>query len=160
MRARVSRLAVLVCTAFVVAVALSTSSSTSSAASAAPPSGEATLRPAEWKAIQQVINEQLKALKAGDGTKAMTYAVPGIREQFGTPERFLRMVREGYSALLEARSNTFLEGAVVDGATIQPLQLVLPDNTVLVALYQMEKQKDGRWRIAGCVIAPSTVQST
>jgi len=31
---------------------------------------------------------------------------------------------------------------------------------VLVALYQMQKQADGRWRIAGCVIAPSTVQST
>lgn len=28
---------------------------------------------------------------------------------------------------------------------------------VLVALYPMEKQKDGTWRIAGCVIAPSTV---
>jgi hypothetical protein len=127
---------------------------------AAPPSGNASLRSAEWKAIQQVIGDQLKALKAGDGTKAMTYSVPGIRQQFGTPERFLRMVREGYSALLDARASTFLEGAVVDGVTIQPLQLVLPDNTVLVALYQMEKQRDGRWRIAGCVIAPSTVQST
>ena len=31
---------------------------------------------------------------------------------------------------------------------------------VLVALYEMQKQKDGRWRIAGCVIAPSTVQAT
>jgi hypothetical protein len=126
---------------------------------AAPPPGDPSLRPAEWKAIQQVIGDQLKALKAGDGTKAMTYSVPGIRQQFGTSERFLRMVREGYSALLDARASTFLEGAVIDGVAVQPLQLVLPDNTVLVALYQMEKQRDGRWRIAGCVIAPSTVQS-
>ena len=145
-------LAILVFAAFALAA--------SSSPSAARPSGGATLRPAEWKAIQQVIDDQLKALKAGDGTKAMTYAVPGIRRQFGTPERFLRMVREGYSALLEARSSTFLQGAVIDGATIQPLQLVLPDGTVVVALYQMEKQKDGRWRIAGCFIAPSTVRST
>ncbi len=131
---------------------------------AAPPAGNATLRPAEWKAMQQVIGAQLKALQAGDGTKAMNYAAPGVRQQFATPERFLRMVREGYSALLDARSRTFLEGAVVDGVTIQPLQLVLPDNTVLVALYTMVKvkdgQRDGQWRIAGCVIAPSTVQST
>ena len=42
---------------------------------------------------------------------------------------------------------------------IQPLRLVAPDNTVLVALYTMEKQKDGRWKIAGCVLAPSTVQA-
>jgi Domain of unknown function (DUF4864) len=133
-------------------------------ASAAPPEGHAKLQPAEWKAIQQVIGDQLKALKAGDGTKAMTYSVPGIRQQFRTPEGFLRMVREGYSALLDARSSTFLEGAVIGDETIQPLQLVLPDNTVVVALYTVVRlkdgQKDGQWRIAGCVIAPSTVQST
>ena len=45
-----------------------------------------------------------RALKAGDGTKAMTYAAPGIRDQFGTPENFLRMVREGYAPLLAART--------------------------------------------------------
>jgi Domain of unknown function (DUF4864) len=130
------------------------------AAFAAPPKGHAELRQAEWKAIQQVIGDQLKALKAGDGTKAMAFSVPGIREQFHTPERFLRMVREGYSPLLEARSSSFLEGAVVDGITIQPLQLVMPDNTVLVALYEMVRQDNGQWRIAGCTIAPSTAQST
>ena len=130
------------------------------AAFAAPPDGHRTLPPAEWNSIQMVIGDQLQALKAGDGTKAMNYSVPGIRRQFRTPERFLRMVREGYGALLEARYSAFLKGAVVDGITIQPLQLVLPDSSVVVALYRMEKQKDGSWRIAGCVIAPSTAQAT
>jgi hypothetical protein len=127
---------------------------------AAPPDGHRNLPPAEWSSIQRVIGDQLQALKAGDGTKAMTYSVPGIRQQFRTPERFLRMVREGYGALLEARYSAFLKGAVVDGITIQPLQLVLPDSSVVVALYRMEKQKDGSWRIAGCVLAPSTAQAT
>jgi len=107
-----------------------------------------------------VIGGQLLALKAGDGSKAMTYSVPGMRRQFRSPEGFMRMVRDGYGALLTARDSTFLEGAVVDGITLQPLQLVLPDNSVVVALYRMERQKDGAWRIAGCVIAPSKVQST
>ena len=48
---------------------------------------------------------------------------------------------------------------MIDGNVIQPLRLILPDNTVLVALYTMEKEK-GRWHIAGCVLAPSTVQAT
>jgi hypothetical protein len=38
--------------------------------------------------------------------------------------------------------------------------LVLPDNSVVVALYWMERQKDGAWRFASCVVAPSKVQST
>jgi hypothetical protein len=30
---------------------------------------------------------------------------------------------------------------------------------VLVALYTMEKQDDGSWKITGCVLAPSTVRA-
>ena len=126
---------------------------------AAPP-GEPALASADWTAIRKVIGEQLEALKAGDGARAMTYAAPGIREQFATPDTFMRMVREGYAALLTARRTQFLEGAVIDGSIVQPLRLILPDDSVLVALYQLQRQRDGTWRIAGCVIAPSTVQST
>jgi hypothetical protein len=127
---------------------------------AAPAAPGPALPEKDWTAIRQVIDEQLAALKAGDGAKALTFAAPGIRAQFGTPENFLRMVRGGYAPLLDAHYRAFLDGAVIDGATIQPLRLVMPDNTVLVALYQMQRQPDGRWRIAGCVIAPSTVQAT
>lgn len=138
------------------------------ATAAAAREGHDLLPSTDWIAIQQVIEDQRRALKAGDGTRAMTYSAPGIRQQFRTPERFLRMVRDGYGALLTARSSSFLEGAVVDGVTIQPLQLVLPDGSVVVALYTMlkvndgakEGERNGSWRIAGCVIAPSTAQST
>ena len=126
----------------------------------AAPESSTTLPAKEWTAIRKVIGDQLAALKAGDGAKAMTFAAPGIQAQFGTPENFLRMVRTGYAALLEARQTQFLQGAVIEDAVVQPLRLLLPDDTVLVALYQMQQQPDGRWRIAGCVIAPSTVQST
>jgi hypothetical protein len=123
------------------------------------PGAEAKLAPAEWSAIRRTIDDQRKALKAGDARKAFSYASAGIRGQFHTPETFLAMVREGYGALIAARYVEFLEGAVIEGAVIQPLRLVAPDNSVLVALYTMEKQRDGRWRIAGCVLAPSTVQA-
>ena len=126
----------------------------------AAPAGTPALTQKDWTAIRKVIGEQLVALKAGDGAKAMTYAAPGIREQFGTSENFMRMVRDGYGALLAARSTQFLEGAVIEDAVVQPLRLVLPDDTVLVALYQMQRQGNGQWRIGGCWIAPSTVQST
>jgi hypothetical protein len=127
---------------------------------AAWPAPGPTLPEKDWNAIRQVIDDQLSALKAGDGARALAFAAPGIRAQFGTPENFLRIVRSGYAPLLDARYQAFLDGAVIDGATIQPLRLVMPDSTVLVALYQMQRQPDGRWRIAGCVIAPSTVQAT
>ncbi|MEO8675806.1 MAG: DUF4864 domain-containing protein [Casimicrobiaceae bacterium] len=125
----------------------------------APPKGDPTLPTAEWKAIKKVIADQRAALKTGDAAKAFAQASPGIRAQFESPEKFLAMVRTAYDALLAARYVEFLEGAVIEGNVIQPLRLIAPDNSVQVALYTMEKQKDGRWKISGCVLAPSTVQA-
>ena len=119
----------------------------------------AALTEAEWRAIQKTIGDQLAALRAGDGARAFTFASPGIRDRFGDAETFLAMVRGSYSSLLDARYTEFLEGAVIDGRTIQPLRLVLNDETVLVALYEMQRDDGGGWRIAGCVLAPSTVRS-
>jgi len=120
----------------------------------------ARLPASEWTAIRQVIDGQLEALRRGDAAGAFSFAAPGIRDRFGDAPTFLAMVRESYAALLDARYTEYLEGAVVDDTTIQPLRLVMNDDTVLVALYQMRKGDDGRWRVAGCVIAPSTLRST
>ena len=128
-------------------------------AQSAPQQDPSKLAAAEWKAIKKVIGEQRAALLAGDAAKAFAYAAPGIRAQFGTPENFLARVRAAYDALIAARYTEFLEGAVIEGVVIQPLRLIAPDNSVQVALYTMEKQKNGRWKISGCAIAPSTVKA-
>jgi hypothetical protein len=118
----------------------------------------ATLPASDWEAIKRAIGDQLEAMRAGDAVRAYGHASAGIRSQFGDAEVFMRMVQGGYAALLRARYTEFLDGAVIEGSPVQPLRLVMPDNTVQVALYQM--QRDGtQWRIAGCVIAPSTVRA-
>ena len=61
------------------------------------------LKASEWFAIRRTIDDQRKALKAGDARKAFSYASPEIRAQFRTPESFFAMVLEGYGALLDAR---------------------------------------------------------
>ena len=129
-------------------------------ASVADPVEPAEAKPgrADWTAIRKVISRQLAALRAGEGERAFGYASAGIRAQFGDARNFLAMVRAGYAPLLEARYTEFLEGAVIDGVVVQPLRLIAPDNTVLVALYTMEKRK-GVWRINGCQLAPSTVRA-
>jgi hypothetical protein len=117
-----------------------------------------SLPAAEWNAIREVIGDQLAALRRGDGARAMGYATQALQRRFVDAEGFMRMVHGGYEALLVARYTEFLEGAVIDGVTIQPLRLVLPDNSVLVALYTMERE-GARWHIGGCVLAPSTVKA-
>jgi hypothetical protein len=120
---------------------------------------ETKLVKADWQAIRKVISQQLAALRAGHGARAFVYASPGIQAQFGDADSFMAMVRGAYSPLRVARYTEFLEGAVIDGIVIQPLRLIAPNNTVQVALYTLEKQGRGRWRINGCRLAPSTVQA-
>jgi len=114
----------------------------------------------DWKTIRQVIGDQRAALRKDDAARAFGFASRGLRAQFESAENFMRMVHDGYQPLIDARRVEFLEGAVIDGQVIQPLRLVLADDTVLVALYTMLREDGGRWRIAGCMIAPSTVRST
>lgn len=118
--------------------------------------------PGEWQAIKRVVGEQLAALRKNDGARAFTFASRALQAQFESVENFMRMVHAGYQPLIDARYDEFLEGAVIDGRPIQPLRLTLLDGTVLVALYTMEKvpdaDGDARWRIAGCMLAPSTVK--
>ena len=114
----------------------------------------------DWTEIKRVIAAQREALLRGDGELAFSYAAPSIRSQYGDAAAFMRMVQQGYRALVDARHVEFLEGAVIAGDVVQPLRLVLPDDSVLVAIYGMQRQPDGRWRISACVIAPSTVRST
>jgi len=68
------------------------------------------------------------------------------------------MVQVAYPALLVARYTEFLDGAQVDGLVIQPLRLIASDNSVQVALCTLQKLPGG-WRISGCRLVPSAVQS-
>lgn len=118
---------------------------------------EAVVQPAaaDARAMQQVIRAQLAALRQNDADAAFRYATPEVRESFRNPGAFMAMVREGYGALFHPRSERFLDAAIIGRLTVQPLELVSADGSVLVALYAMERQPDGSWRIAGCELAPS-----
>ena len=120
---------------------------------------QADLTADDWTQIKRVIAAQRDALVSGDGDRAFTYAAPGIRRHFGDVATFMRMVQQSYAALIDARYVEFLDGALIGGDVVQPLRLVMNDGTVWVALYGMQRQGDGSWRIASCVIAPSTVRS-
>lgn len=102
--------------------------------------------------IQAVISDQLEAFQADDGVRAFSFASPSIRAIFGTPDRFMQMVRTGYRPVYRPREVEF--GRVIDlqGKPTQVVTLVGPDGRVVAAYYQMERQPDGIWRIDGCVL--------
>ena len=120
---------------------------------------DADLRADDRGAIQQVIRKQLDAFQRDDEVEAFSYAAPSIQAQFKTPAEFMRMVRDSYEAVYRPRSTRFLEAFVLNGQVMQPVEVVAPDTSVLVAFYLMERQADGTWRISGCMLGTSEGQT-
>ncbi|WP_422368856.1 DUF4864 domain-containing protein [Pelagibius sp.] len=105
--------------------------------------------PGDQQAILNTIQSQLDAFQADDGARAFSFATPRLRRMFGSPENFMAMVRGGYMPVYRPQSVEFLDARVVSGRTGQAVRFVGPDGIAVIALYTMEQQADGSWRIAG-----------
>jgi Domain of unknown function (DUF4864) len=111
-------------------------------------------------AIRAVIEDQLAAFQRDDGTAAFALASPNIRAEFGSVENFMEMVRTGYPPVYRPREVAFGDVTIADGKIVQRVLLVGPDGVPATALYTMERQQDGSWRIAGCTLTRSTDKTT
>ena len=75
-----------------------------------------------------------------------------IKAMFGTPELFMRMVRESYAALYKPAEVTFRDVVDMDGIIAQFVYVRGRDGIPRLAVYPMEHDADGEWRINGCML--------
>lgn len=120
-----------------------------------PARAQGDLSAADRATIQGVITRQIDAFRHDDAEAAFGFASPGIQDQFGTPGRFLDMVRRAYPAVHRPRAMEFTELRLSEGAVVQEVELVGPDGALETALYTMERDAAGMWRISGCTLIPS-----
>lgn len=108
---------------------------------------------AEKAEFQRIITAQISAFRADDGPTAYSFAAPAVRSIFPTPGIFMSMVKRGYPQVYRPQSFVFTE-ALIDplGRPAQKMLVVGPDGKAYEALYSMEKQLDGSWRISGCTL--------
>lgn len=114
---------------------------------------------AQEKEIQDVINDQISALQADDFETAFTYAAPNIRMMFRTPERFGRMVRDGYPMVHRPQTYSFEDLRDAGGMMFQNVQIEGQDGFVYIAEYAMIQTSDG-WKITGVRVYPTSELST
>jgi hypothetical protein len=110
--------------------------------------------------IQRIISDQIAAFEAGDADRAFAHAAPGIASKFGDAERFMRMVREHYAPVYRPRAVEFLELREDQGQPTQMVLVVDQQGDAHIALYPMQRQDDGSWRIAGCFLRPAPDDSS
>jgi hypothetical protein len=105
------------------------------------------------QAIRSVVAEQLDAFARDDATRAFSLATTEIRTQFGTPEAFINMVRTAYPVVYRPKMTQFERPETVEGRIVQPVRMTDEQGRVWIALYAMQREADGRWRISGCQVA-------
>jgi ketosteroid isomerase-like protein len=111
---------------------------------------------ADVAAIQSVITQQLDAFRRDDAQAAYAFASDGIKAIFPDVRVFMQMVRDGYPAVYRSREAEFQRVSFLQGAMwVQEALIVGADGTVMQALYTMERQPDGSWKIAGCTLRPA-----
>ena len=110
-------------------------------------------------AIRAVIESQLAAFRRDDGAAAFAFASPTIQQMFLNPDVFMEMVRSGYRPVYRPLEVEFRELVSEGGELVQRVFLVGPDGAPAMALYFMQRQPDGTWRINGCVLAKAPDES-
>lgn len=116
---------------------------------------QAGLGPADRSAIRAVIETQIAAFRRDDGDAAFALASPNIQRMFRTAEIFMTMVRQGYQPVYRPRRIEFRDVVDLDGVPTQEVHVVGPDGKPVIALYPMQRQPDGSWRIGGCYLVDS-----
>ena len=122
----------------------------------------APIDPADAEAFREVIRGQMAAFARDDGAAAFAFAAPSIQRLFATPERFMAMVRAGFQPVYRPQAVAFEapirvpardnSGGGSGEALAQPVRVTGPDGRPVLAMYHMERQSDGSWRIAGVVL--------
>ena len=114
-----------------------------------PASGQPVTRE-DAAAIRAAISEQLDAFKADDAPRAFALATADIRAHFGSADVFMSMVRSSYPVVYRPHGVQFEAPEVIDGDVFQPVRMTDADGRAWIAIYPMQRQPDGSWRINGC----------
>ncbi|MBN8995735.1 MAG: DUF4864 domain-containing protein [Rhizobiales bacterium] len=107
-------------------------------------------------AIRSIVMGQMTAFQHDDGNAAYGYASPAIRELFPSPDIFMNMVRKGYPPVYRPQSVTFGEIGDSPRGPQQKVFLTGPDGKSYVAVYTLQRQPDGTWKINGCTLVEDT----
>ncbi|MCK1652023.1 DUF4864 domain-containing protein [Bradyrhizobium sp. 149] len=97
-----------------------------------------------------VIRAQEQAFVHDDAAAAYSYAAPAIREIFPAPDIFMSMVQNGYAPVYRHKSFEFGDSKSVGSWISQRVHIVDANGEAWEALYTLEEQPDGSYKITGC----------
>jgi hypothetical protein len=116
------------------------------------PAGAQQVSESDAAAFRQIISDQIAAFNADNGAKAWSYAAPSIKQMFPTPDVFMSMVKNGYQPVYRQKSFAFGDIKQSGDRPVQEVTIIDLEGNVWTALYTMQKQPDGSWKISACTL--------
>ena len=101
-------------------------------------------------AAQNVIRAQEQAFGRDDSAAAYSHAAPSIQQIFPEADIFMQMVRQAYPPVYRHKSFEFGEARAAGGQIAQRVHIVDANGEAWEALYTLEQQPDGSFKITGC----------
>ncbi|WP_299863293.1 DUF4864 domain-containing protein [uncultured Hoeflea sp.] len=100
---------------------------------------------------QQVIESQINAFLNDDMQAAYSFAAPSIKRLYPDENRFFDMVKRGYQPVYRPGNFAFGRSkSAPDGSgLVQEVLIQGPDGQDWTALYSLERQPDGSFKING-----------
>jgi hypothetical protein len=97
-----------------------------------------------------VIERQIEAFRHDDGAAAFAFASPELQAIFQNSERFMAMVRNGYQPVYRPKTYAFSGIAETASGLTETLSIEDEQGQAWTAIYTLEKQPDGSWKITSC----------
>ena len=101
-------------------------------------------------AAQGVIRAQEQAFARDDAASAYSYAAPVIHQLFPQAEIFMTMVQNQYAPVYRHKSFELGEARTEGNWVAQRVQIIDANGEAWEALYTLEAQPDGTFKITGC----------
>ncbi|MGP0092224.1 MAG: DUF4864 domain-containing protein [Xanthobacteraceae bacterium] len=102
---------------------------------------------------QSVIRSQEEAFSRDDAAAAYTFASPSLKNWYRSADIFMSMVRNGYAPVYRHRSFEFGRATISEGKIVQEVHIIDADGAAWEALYTLEPQSDGSFKISACVLS-------
>jgi hypothetical protein len=122
-------------------------------------SGAATIddiRSANTVAIHEAMQSQLGALANDHASGAFEFATREKRSLIGSPDNFLRLVKEQYNLIYRYRRVLFSAPQLVRGNAVQVVCVTDSESHVWLAIFRMQQEQGKSWKIDGCQLLQTT----
>jgi uncharacterized protein DUF4864 len=102
---------------------------------------------------QGVIRAQEQALSRDDAASAYSYAAPAIHQLFPQADIFMTMVQKQYAPVYRHKAFEFGESRTEGNWIAQRVHIIDANGEAWEALYTLEQQADGSYKITGCTLS-------